>query len=78
MKDKNVKSRFNSFGQKIFNHLYQGKSKKDIISFIENVVFRGNDYLKKDRNNFLNKSILPNNKKTASQNIFDVINRTLC
>lgn len=78
MKDKDVKLRFNSFGQLIFDYLYKGYTKNDIINFIEETVVLENDYLREERNKFFVKNILPKNKKTATLNIYKELTKNLC
>ena len=69
-KDEMVAERFNSFGQTIFNYIYQGNNTDDIIHFIENVVIKENDYMKEKRSNFVESVLMPPNGKLASENIF--------
>lgn len=77
MKDENVKFRFNSFGQMIFNYLYKGNSQKELINFIDDIVIDDNDYLKEKRQKFFVNKIKPNSNKTASQNIYQNLNKIL-
>lgn len=78
MKDDKIKERFNSFGRKVFNYLYTSKDQKKLEEFIEYQVYRGDDFLKEKRNNFLQKEILPKNGQTASENIYHEIKNQLC
>lgn len=78
LKDSNVINRFNSFGQKIFNVLYQSNTLNDTNNFINNQVVLNNDNLKEVRNIFLNNEILPQNGNEASQNIFLELKKQLC
>jgi len=78
MKDDKVKERFNSFGKEVFNYLYTAKKKEDLEEFIEYQVFKGDDFMREERNNFLQKEVLPKNGKTASENIYHQIKKELC
>ena len=78
MKDNGVKNRFNTFGQRVFDYLYSASNHDETDRFIEDIVFAGNDYLRKERNRFLEETILPGNGKTASENIYADLVRELC
>jgi CDP-glycerol glycerophosphotransferase (TagB/SpsB family) len=78
MQDNNVKDRFNSFGRMVFDYLYTAEFEKEIIYFIDNIVINENDYLRKNKNNFLKDVILPRNGKTASENIVNELKKELC
>jgi hypothetical protein len=69
---------FNSFGQDVFNYLYKAHNKKEIEYFIIEVVIKNQDSLKKDRNCFLKEKVLPQNGKTASENIYNELIKELC
>lgn len=77
MKDDSILDRFNSFGKKVFNYLYKAKNKSDINIFINNVI-QNKDELSIERDKFLNEVILPNNRKTASENIYNELKKELC
>lgn len=77
VKDEFIKERFNSFGKKVFDHLYTAKSEDQISSFITNQVMKNNDWKKKNRNIFLEQEVLPTNGTTASQNIYNKIKNEL-
>jgi len=77
-RDNKVLDRFNSFGQEVFKYLYQANNKIDVNKFIEKTVINNQDYLKENRNQFLNDVILPKNGKTASENIYNKLLRELC
>jgi CDP-glycerol glycerophosphotransferase (TagB/SpsB family) len=77
-KDERILERFNSFGQEVFNHLYQAKDEAEVKNFISEVVIKGNDALKVSRNKFLNEVVLPKNGKIASENIYTELINELC
>ena len=76
--DEDVKNRFNSFGQMIFDYLYTAKDKDEVKSFINDIVIGRDDYLKEKRNGFFENEILPKNGKTASENIYNELIDELC
>lgn len=78
MRDQEVKQRFNSFGQEIFDYLYTSQNEKEVNHFIENQVIHQSDHLKEKRNQFLKERILPKNGKTASENIYNELQYQLC
>ena len=78
MRDDEVKERFNSFGRMVFNYLYTAKNNVEVKNFIQDTVIGQNDFLRTERNQFLNDTILPKNGKTASENIYYELKRELC
>ena len=72
-----VEEIFNGFGKKALNHHYHGYCEKDIIQFIEKVVLEEDDHKRKGRDEFYREYLIPPNKKTASENIFEEINRSI-
>lgn len=66
------------FGQLAMRQHYVGKSKEDIINFIEDTVLGGNDPMKEQRLRFVNEYLLPPNGKTVVQNTMDVLLKELC
>lgn len=66
------------FGQLAMRQHYVGKSKEDIINFIEDTVIGGNDPMKGERMRFVNEYLLPPNGKTVVQNTMDVLLKELC
>ena len=68
---------FNSFGQEVFNVLYQANNEKEVGNFITETVLKNQDSIKKNRNQFLNENILPPNGITASENIYNELIKEL-
>ena len=68
----------NDFGRIAMNLHYVGKTKQDIIDFIENVVLNGDDPMKSQRQQFKKDYLLPPNGKTVAENTMDVLLRELC
>ena len=66
------------FGQLAMRQHYVGKSKEDIIKFIEDIVLGGNDPMKEQRLRFVNEYLLPPNGKTVVQNTMDILLKELC
>jgi len=73
VRDKSVPSRFNEFGLLALEALYKATSLEQVESFIETVVLSGQDNRKFERERFLETYFIPQNGKTASDNIFDSI-----
>ncbi len=76
--DDQVLERFNSFGQEVFNYMYQASNEVEVNEFITEIVLEGNDELKDERNKFLKQVVLPQNGKTASENIYTELIKELC
>lgn len=68
----------NDFGKIAMNLHYFGKTKQDIIDFIENVVLKGNDPMKPQRQQFKKDYLLPPNGKTVAENTMDVFLKAFC
>jgi hypothetical protein len=68
-----IPERFNEIGKIALSKLYNGKNKTDIEEFIEDIIIKGNDYLKSERIEFFNTIIKPPNNNTASENIFNYL-----
>lgn len=71
-------STMGDFGKLAMQLHYVGKSCEDIVRFIEDVVIAGNDPMKDERMQFVNKYLLPPNGKTVAQNTMDILLRELC
>jgi hypothetical protein len=68
-----VMEHWNAFGQKAVAVHYQSRDKKQLLDFIENVVLNKNDWMKEERNNFVQSALIPKNRLTASENILDYL-----
>ena len=68
----------NELGEKAMRLHYIGKTKQDIIDFIENVVLKGEDPMKQEREQFKQDYLLPPNGKTVAQNMADVLIKAFC
>lgn len=62
----------NELGKKAFNMHYLGRCKEDIESFVNNVI-QGKDNMRKMREDFYERYLLPPDGKTASENIINAI-----
>ena len=61
----------------IYDNIYVGSTKEDIIAFIEKVVLAGNDYKAKACQKIVEDYLLPPNGKLASQNMYDDLCKSL-
>lgn len=68
----------NDFGKLAMKLHYVGKCKEDIVEFIENVVLRGEDPMKPQRQQFKREYLLPPNGKTVAENTMDVFLKAFC
>lgn len=68
----------NDFGKIAMKLHYVGKCKDDIIDFIENVVLKGDDPMKPQRQQFKQDYLLPPNGKTVAENTMDVFLKAFC
>ncbi|WP_282776941.1 CDP-glycerol glycerophosphotransferase family protein [Phaeodactylibacter xiamenensis] len=75
--DKNLPSRFNSFGKELFQRHYRSETTEEVSRFIEGVVFEKNDSMYNIRAEFVEKHLTPPNKQTAAKNMLDHIQKQL-
>lgn len=68
-----VMNEWSAFGEKAVAVHYQSRNKEELIAFIENVVLKENDSMKKIRNDFVENNLVPKNSFSASQNIIDYL-----
>ena len=68
---------FTSFGKKMLNHAYKAFSEQEIKDFIDNVVLKENDYMKKDRMQFADKE-LKVNYPHSTESIIKIIKHEIC
>jgi hypothetical protein len=73
VRDESVMEYWNNFGEKAIAVHYQSRNKKQLIDFIENVVLNENDWMREERNNFVENTLIPKNKLTASENILEYL-----
>jgi SAM-dependent methyltransferase len=74
--DANVDKNFSEFGKEILKYTYISYCQQDILNFIDNVVIKGDDVMKKDRINFANKYIKIN-YPFASSKIMKILKKEL-
>lgn len=72
-----AEQQLNELGKAAFDAHYIGSTVKDIELFIDTVVLQGKDPLKKSRIDFFQKYLLPPNGKTAAENIYDDLVKSL-
>lgn len=68
---------WNECGKEIAKNIYLSKQGEKIEWFIESVVIKGNDYMKKQREEFVDTNLKPQNKYGASMAIYDYLKREL-
>ena len=68
-----ITSILNDFGQAAIQGHYQGKDFDDITSFLDNVVLKGDDPMKEDRQAFYNQYLMPPGGKSVAENIYQEI-----
>ena len=71
-RDEKIKNRMNLFGIESFNMHYHAKNQNDILIFIQGLL-NGIDEKFSQRKTFLKERLLPPNRKTASENIYNEI-----
>ncbi len=74
--DKTINT-FNSCAQEALENSYKSFQNEDIVYFIENVVLGSNDYLEKQRVDFLDTTLMPPNNVYASTNIVNHLKKTI-
>jgi CDP-glycerol glycerophosphotransferase (TagB/SpsB family) len=73
VKDESVNNKFNEFGRRIYELVYKSHDFSELCFFIDDIVINGNDKAVSQRKLFKENVLNPPNHKTASQNIFDVL-----
>lgn len=73
VRDESIMDYWSAFGQKAIAVHYQSRNKKELINFIENVVLKENDWMKEERISFVQSTLIPKNKLSASENILDYL-----
>lgn len=68
----------NEVGQGALKIHYAGKSKEDIIEFLEQVVIEGEDKMKPMRQAFYEKYLVPPGKRTVAENAMEILVRVFC
>ena len=66
---------FTEYGRDLLSHTYQAYSENDIISFIENVILKGDDPMRDDRERFA--PTIKHNYPHASEAIFEELKHSL-
>ncbi|SHG35703.1 CDP-Glycerol:Poly(glycerophosphate) glycerophosphotransferase [Flavobacterium fluvii] len=69
VRNESVMEDWSEFGIKAVSAHYQSRNKKQLIDFIEGVVLNEKDWMKEERNTFVQSILIPKNKLTASENI---------
>ena len=62
---------FNNFGKKCLQQHYIGHSIEDVKDFIENIIIANNDYKSQNRADFLLNVLLPKQKKSIAENMYN-------
>lgn len=66
-----IRNGINDFGKIAFDLQYIGKNISDIKKFIDETVINGLDPMKNERQDFINKHLLPPDGKSSAQNVYD-------
>ena len=77
IRSESVMKEWSSFGEKAVSVHYQSRDKKELIDFIEDVVLKENDWMKEERNNFVQNILIQKDSSTASQNILNYLESQL-
>lgn len=77
IRNESIMDYWNNYGEKVLAVHYQSRNKKQLIDFIENVVLNENDWMKTERDNFLQNTLLQKNGLTASENILNYLENEL-
>ena len=65
--------KFNETGEELFEKLYHASNKFEITNFVEEVVFNGNDYKKKERDLYIKENYIGKGSEHAAHNILNYI-----
>jgi CDP-glycerol glycerophosphotransferase (TagB/SpsB family) len=72
-----VIQQFSSFGKNILENVYHSKNNEDIINFINDVILNENDFMKNQRLAVIQNYISSLNEKSASENIFEILDNKI-
>jgi len=73
VRNESVMNHWSDFGEKAVSVHYQSRNKKQLIDFIESVVLKENDWMKEERNSFVQNNLIQKNNLTASENILNYL-----
>lgn len=73
IRNETIMKEWSDFGDKALSVHYQSRNNKQVIDFIENVVLNENDWMKEERNAFVQNNLIQTNNLTASQNILNYL-----
>ena len=71
--DDMMTEKFNAFGKQSFEQHYRGHSVEDVENFIQNVVVKGDDPMRVQREQFYEEYLKPKDGILPSQKILDTI-----
>lgn len=63
--DEKIQTEFSDFGRLMLNHVYKTYTEKDIENFINNVVIKKNDFMRKERLDFAKNNIVINHPNVS-------------
>ena len=75
--NKGVIKGWNECGKEIANNIYLSNRGDKIEWFIDNVIIKGNDYMKEQRVKFVNEYLKPKDKEGASMAIYNYLKNEL-
>lgn len=77
IRDESIMKYWSIYGQKAISVHYQSRNERQLIDFIDQVVLANNDWMKKERLDFVNNIIYPPNGMTATENILSSLESEL-
>lgn len=77
LSNKGHEGQANEVALRAYDAHYKAKTKEEICDFLDNVVLRGNDPKHSERESFYYEVLSPPNGRTASENIFHEISKSL-
>ena len=66
------------FGQLAMRKHYVGRNREEIVRFMEEIVLAGNDPMRKEREEFAERYLIPPHGKTVAENTMDVLLKAFC
>lgn len=77
IRNESVMKEWSAFGEKAVSMHYQSRNKKQLMDFIDEVVLNEKDWMKEERNTFVQNTLIQNNELTASKQILNYLESQL-
>ena len=77
VKEYDFVDKFSPFGLMAFNNHYHGKTVEDVRNFVSDVVIKGDDTMREQREAFFKQYLAPRDGKLPSEKIIEILNAAI-